>query len=119
MFGPGVTPANIFPLYQPFDKQAPLSKPCDFTTEQITPSLDPSFSLVDRQSQTLKKSAVRSVKGNPKKKIEVPKRKSRFGVAVKPREPSLKIMPEWKMVEELDFKRMETLFLDVDEPTDL
>ncbi|KAJ3332739.1 hypothetical protein HDU91_003043, partial [Kappamyces sp. JEL0680] len=100
-------------------------------TYQHEETEDSSFSVVDRQAATLRKNAVRSVKplatrtaagtrAAPTTSAKpVAKKPTRWERVVRIRDPSIKINPNWKVVEELDFSRMSNLYYEVDDPEDM
>lgn len=131
------------------DEQAALqaSLPPTLFNYQHQEVEDSSFSVVDRQTATLKKSAVRSVRPSgsfsrasvtsntsgggggasarnstvsQSGRYSSTKRPTRFGQQnVRVRDASIKVQAGWKLIEELDFNRMTNLYFEAGDAEDL
>jgi translation initiation factor 3 subunit D len=136
LWGPPSTNAeNDFP-YAPYSKSEKLHKMADWTVLEKRKPTDAAntafsgsateqsaFSVVDRQNLALRKSAVRSARPILRKTNSQTiqhKKSNRFNEKpLKPRESSIKVSQNWKVTDELDFKRMFDLYYLPEEPVDM
>ncbi|KAJ3393508.1 Eukaryotic translation initiation factor 3 subunit D [Lobulomyces angularis] len=89
-----------------------------------------SFSVVDRATSTRKTTGFKTQKPRVSKHANAADRrlmttdhkKRRYGYNDKPqriRDSSVTVAPDWRIIEEIDFNRLNKLFFDVDEPEDI
>jgi hypothetical protein len=111
-WGPQAVENHSIP-YALFNCSEKLTKIADYSDKNKTTL----FATIDRQNISLRKSALRSIKPTQKKPV---KKVMRFQeVKPKPREFSIKVKQNWKLMDTLQFSRMQGLFFDAKQPEDL
>jgi hypothetical protein len=120
-WGPKVPVNDLF--YVPFNKAEKLTKISDWTATidktKKEHSRENSFSLIDRQTILLRKSAIKNLKPMQKKQVQVKRQVRYTEIKPKAREASINVKKSWKVINTIEFSRMTNLYYDADDVEDL